>query len=651
MSRWVFDIETDGFLNQCTRMWILAAYNLDTEKMHYWLEGDLGWQEAFKDAKLVIGHHIMGFDVTALKKLFDYEFPETCSFVDTLLLSQILDYRRFGDKGHGLAVWGEHFGYPKKEHDDWTQYSEDMKERCLQDVRLNVKVYVQVIAEYKALKLKSPQIEHYVKAEHSVAKWCSLASLYGWPFDKPAGEELKVKLEAEMLKAEDALQSKLGLKVVPLDKEGGEIVTKKMKYNKDGRYNAVMASFFGVDPIEGLVEDDDKMLSFGGEFCRLKIEPLKLSSPADVKIFLYRNGWVPLEWNYKKDKDGKYIYVKIEGQRKRERIKTTPKITEDSLEILGGDGKLYPEYLTAKSRCSILSTWIEETDANGNLHGDCMTIGTPSMRARHSIIVNVPSADSPWGADMRKLFKTRPGWKLIGCDSEGNQARGLAYYLDNEDFTNTLLNGDIHQFNADRLTEVCHDIRSQNNGLANLIYPDFKVPRPSAKRILYAFLFGAGGPKLWSYIFGMLDETNGSKLKNGFTKAVPGFQVLLDSLGKIYGATSKYDDVDQGFITSLAGNRIYVDSFHKLLVYLLQSCEKITCAAACMLLMRWLEEEKIPYQPCIMMHDELDFLVPEEYAERAKELGQLAFAEGPKLFGIDIMGGSGKVGENWYEVH
>ena len=70
-----------------------------------------------------------------------------------------------------------------------------------------------------------------------------------------------------------------------------------------------------------------------------------------------------------------------------------------------------------------------------------------------------------------------------------------------------------------------------------------------------------------------------------------------------------------------------------------------------MLLMQWLEEEEIPYQPCIMMHDELDFLVPEEHAERACELGKAAFAEGPKLFGVTIMGGSGKIGNTWYDVH
>jgi hypothetical protein len=45
MSRLVFDIESDNLLQDCTKMYILAAYDLDTNKMKYWLEGDLSWKE------------------------------------------------------------------------------------------------------------------------------------------------------------------------------------------------------------------------------------------------------------------------------------------------------------------------------------------------------------------------------------------------------------------------------------------------------------------------------------------------------------------------------------------------------------------------------------------------------------------------------
>ena len=131
MSRLVFDIETDNLLNKCTRMWILAAYNLDTKEMKYWLEGDLSWKEEFDKATLVVGHNILGFDVFVLKKLFDYDFPKDCKMHDTLIMSQVLDYKRFGHDGHSLARWGEFLNFPKGDHNDWSQFTQEMLDYCL----------------------------------------------------------------------------------------------------------------------------------------------------------------------------------------------------------------------------------------------------------------------------------------------------------------------------------------------------------------------------------------------------------------------------------------------------------------------------------------------------------------------------------------
>jgi hypothetical protein len=51
------------------------------------------------------------------------------------------------------------------------------------------------------------------------------------------------------------------------------------------------------------------------------------------------------------------------------------------------------------------------------------------------------------------------------------------------------------------------------------------------------------------------------------------------------------------------------------------------------------------------MHDEEDFMVPAEFAEQAAAIGKQAFVDGPKLFGVEIMDGDSKIGNNWYEIH
>ena len=653
MSKWIYDIESNGLLKDATRIWVIHALNLNTQEELTWLEGDTSWMECFDKATLLVGHNILGYDNYILKKLYGYEVK--CNCHDTLIMSQLLDYRRFFNAGHSLEVWGNFLGEQKidwrgrcielglieeksPKGEEFKQFHPEMVDYCRQDVKVNSKVYEVVLKEFKILAEKKPSIKVYMKAEHYVAKWCSEASLHGWPFDVEAAEILYKQLEEVLQKAINALQSKLGSRCIAKDKVNEKVLVKRPKWTREGLYDAHTARWFGVDPCSGL---DDSGLNgtpghrqILGEFCRVEFRPLSLSSSNDVKLFLFKHGWVPTEFNWKTDPD---------NPRKKKRM--SPKITEDSLELLGGDGKLYTEFLTASSRFSILKTWLKEVDSDGNLHGDCMTIGTPSMRMRHSIIVNVPSGElnkdgsavSPWGPEMRKLFKCRPGWKLIGCDSAGNQARGLAHYLGNEDFTNILLNGDIHQYNADKATAALKEM-----GI------DHVVPRPTAKRILYALLFGGSGGKLWSYIFGNIDVKKGNEFKTIFLKVIPGFKNLLDKLDRIFGSTSKIGD---GYIPGLAGNRVYVDSFHKLLVYLLQACEKSTCSTAVMLTMQQLEKEGIPYVPLIFYHDELDMMVPEEYSVRAAEIGKNSFKEGPKLLGVNIMDGSGKIGDTWFDVH
>lgn len=660
MSRWIYDIETDGLYMQATRMWILAAYNLDTDKMYYFLEGDLGWKDLFKDARLVAGHNIIGFDNLVLKKLFDYEFPETCKIQDTLIMSRVLDYRRFGDDGHSLERWGEYFDYPKGDHSDWSQYSDEMRDYCLQDVRLNVRVHKHLIQEFDVAYETNAYIAPYMRAEHAVAQWCAMAYAHGWPFNLEKAHKLKAVLEVEMLKATDALEERLGYRVKPKDKSKGVIEVKMPKWVKSGFYDKHTSDYFGVDPVSGDISCDRPV---AGPFVRIEVEPLKLSSSNDVKTFLFRHGWEPTEFNTKWDPE------------KGRKIETSPKITDDSLEFLGGDGALYTEYKTAVSRYGVLKGWIENTDEKGLLHGDCITIGTPSMRARHSIIVNVPAGESKYGKEMRELFGTLPGWTLIGCDSASNQARGLAHFLGNDEFTNTLINGDIHTFNAQALDQVLQDMGVDwseyiiENDIAEIEEeawirynskegylrhsPDgpkalAKVKRAAAKRILYAFLFGASGKKLWSYIFGVQNAEKGNKLKNGFMKAVPGFKPLMTKLEGIYGGTKKKGD---GWIPSLAGTAIYVDSFHKLLVYLLQSTEKITCSLALMLAMERLKAANIPYIPVIFMHDEIDFMVPDKYAEQASEIARQCFKDGPALVGVNIMDGGSKIGTDWFTIH
>jgi hypothetical protein len=44
-------------------------------------------------------------------------------------------------KPHSIEAWGERFGIKKPEHEDWSQFSEEMLYRNGEDVRINVKLF------------------------------------------------------------------------------------------------------------------------------------------------------------------------------------------------------------------------------------------------------------------------------------------------------------------------------------------------------------------------------------------------------------------------------------------------------------------------------------------------------------------------------
>ena len=633
MKTLVLDIEADNLLRRATKAWIIGWLHKETGDIKYWLDGDLGWKEELDKADVVVAHNGCGYDLLLLEKLFNYKLPSNVEVHDTMIMSLVLNYNRFPNGGHSLKAWGEYLGDHKGEFDDFSEYSEEMLTYWKQDVKLTNKVHKMLMAEYRAIVNRpvrdgepSNKLRNYLRAENAVSRWFAQCELYGWPFNVEAGTALLVQMEAELQAVRDRLLPKLGSKTVPKDKSLGVVTPKKPKWLKNGAYDSHTCKWFGVDEWSGAC--DDRLVE--GEYSRVEFLPLDVNSITDVKVFLFRHGWKPTEWNYKNVPDPNRVNRTI-------KFKTSPKITEDSLECMEGDGKLYCDFLTTSSRVGILKGWLKNVDENGRLHGTGFTIGTPSMRARHSIIVNVPSADAPWGKQMRSLFSTEPGWVMIGADSSGNQARGLAHYLRSPEYVDLLLNGDIHQYNADKLTEVLKSMGIEH-----------KVPRKDAKRVLYAFLFGANGQKLWSYIFGAMDEDKGKKLKIGFTKAVPGFKILLDKLDSIYAKSKLSGD---GYIPGIAGNKIFCNSFHKLLVYLLQACEKATCSSALMLTVAGLEAEGIPYFPLAFVHDELQFTVPAEYADRAAEISKQSFKKGPLLFGITIMDGESKKGLNWYDTH
>ena len=585
--RLVYDIETDGL--DATKIWVLIAHDLNTGTTYKFSDYDnlhgtiADGVRLLQQAELLIGHNIIGFDSPVVDRLYGTDLLHKHSH-DTLIMSQVLRYKR-GHR-HGLAGWGERLGNHKIDFDDWSQYSKEMLKYCIQDVMVNVDIYNQLLEEYQKVAAYNPKIKEGMQVEHEAGKFNTYVRDKGWYFDMTEAKQLHSTMYNRMVEIENTLEPLMGTRVVLIDK-----TPKTPKYKKNGDYNAntcrILSEYFGHD----VGPTDTHLMSPGTEFQRTCKEQAKLGSQEVVKEWLLSIGWKPDEYNRKKIG---YEWVTM-----------GPKLTTSSLEKLGEPGLLVDEYYTLRHKASLMEGWITKVEGttDGRLHGNMWVIGTPTFRARHETIANLPGRDTPWGKEIRGMLKPDPGNVIVGADSSGNQLRGLCHYVRNDDFTNEVRYGDQHQRNADSLG----------------------CSRNVAKGYLYAYLFGAGDAKLGQVLTGKSNAEVGRKSREDFAKGIKGLDELRTKLQGIWKRTQAGQG--EGWFPALDGRPVFCASAHQTLNYLLQSAEGITCKAALAWAWKKIREEGLRAEPRLFYHDEMAFQSHPDDAERVGEILQESFAK------------------------
>jgi len=610
-KRLLFDIETDGLYEKVATVWCMVTQDVDTNEVLCYSDYDdrlpnldIGLA-ALHAADVLIGHNFINYDISVLGKLRGWSPLPHQRLLDTWIMSMVNRYRR--DHLHGLGGWGQHLESPKGKYDDWTKYTRNMLKYCIQDVALNVKVYHAVAQEANKISRRYPLYAKGLEVEMKFAQIEAEISHTGWRFDMPAAEALMLRLETRMAIIEQTLEPIIGARCIAID---GKSEFKTPIWTKSGNYAINTVKHFGY-PIEAGL--DERPLE--GPYSRVEFVQGKLGTITVVRDYLYSIGWVPDEWNTEKV-GNKWI-------------NTTPKMSDTSLSILGEGGTMVSEYYTIRARKGILEGWIKAASVDGRLHGNMWTVGTPTFRCRHEVVANIPSVDAPYGPEMRSLLIAEEGCSLVGADSSGNQMRGLCHLLNNQGFTNEVINGDVHQRNADVLG----------------------VSRKLAKPFLYAFLFGGGKGKLGQILTGATNPKAGAKALEKFQDSIPGMKELKESLESQFEESSAAFGERNAFIRGLDGRIVFTSSPHMVLNYALQTIEGITCKAAAVYMKEKLVANKIHHQFVLHMHDEFCLVVKDEDAEQVSELAVEAFTEAPKWFGIECMGGSSHIGKSYDKVH
>ena len=177
MNEYVFDIETNGLLEDLDTIHCLVIKDINTKQNYSFKPNQVAeGLDLLKEADTLIGHNILKFDIPAIQKIYP-EFKTKGNYLDTIVLSRLvwpdikdLDFKKLAlDKSfpskmigrHSLESWGYRLNFLKGDYgkqNDWSQWSEDMQIYCERDVDLNAKLYD--IIKNKNFSDKAIKLEH-----------------------------------------------------------------------------------------------------------------------------------------------------------------------------------------------------------------------------------------------------------------------------------------------------------------------------------------------------------------------------------------------------------------------------------------------------------------------------------------------------------
>ncbi len=635
----IFDIETNGFLNELTTVHCVALTTPEGVQSYH---GD-SITEAIKilnDAEVLIGHNIQDFDIPALKKVYP-QFNPKGTVRDTLIMSRLVwpeiteqDYALVRVPNstfpatligkHTLESWGYRLGERKgtfgaKEDEEgetnekvWDTWSQEMEDYCRQDVVVTTKLW-------KLIKGKQYS-EESIQLEHDFRKIISEQEREGFPFNE---EEAK-KFYAELLAKRIELDKQIMPCFPPWETRTvftPKVNNKKLGYVKHVPFTKVKQHTFNPASDKQIIE-------------RLKAQ---------------RN-WEPVDFT----------------------DKGNPKVDGETLRRLG---EQWPECALLADRADLdkvigmlaegKNAWLKlcrtGKDGVSRIHGLVITNGAVTGRCAHykPNLGQIPK-EGEMGARCRSLFITLPGYSLLGWDASGLELRMLASYMGKYDggaYILVLLQGDIH---------------TENQRAAGL------NKRSEAKTFIYAFLYGAGGWKIgiipgvtdedivrfkgmgiWNMAKSTLErrkmstsdynvalEVRGRLLKSQFIKGLPALGMLKEAV--------EYKAKTQKFLKGVDGRLLPCRSPHSSLNTLLQSAGAIVVKKATVIWHRKLQEQGLSQyvRQVVHVHDEVQALVTKGYEEQVGQLARQSIKEAGEYYKLRCpLDGEFKAGNNWQETH
>lgn len=621
-NRYVFDIETNGLVEEATTVHSLVMKNLTTGKVYSYasdkayntIEKGLG-RMLYSD--VLVGFNSIRFDLPVLFKLYP-EFgkamdkrSDPVGHLDLLVCSRLIwtdMYDRDVKHGkvpvllrgrHSLKSWGYRLGMLKgdfaDEHDfgEWTQA---MQTYCERDVEITYKLWELVASKEYSTKAMA--------LEQTFADIINQQEDNGFGFDVEAAGELYGTLVAE----KEGLRKKLADEMPPREKPM-KSVDHWVDQNTGLKYRTIKEA-----KEHGVRRDD---LEEGPR--KIKLTPFNPTSRQQVsELLTKRYGWKPTEYT-------------ADGH---------AKVDEKVLSSLPyPPAKDISKLFLIEKRIGQLAegeqAWLRLVK-EGRIHGGCNTNGAISGRVTHvrPNLATVPRVGNPYGEECRSLFIPRSGTVLCGFDASGLELRCAAHYLaayDQGAYIETVTKGDPH---------------TENQKAAGL------STRNQSKTFIYALIYGAGYQKLGSIALPKGSDKEqireGKRLKRKFFANMPAFEALIEAI------KTKFSTV--GYLKGLDGRELRIRSEHSSVNLLFQSAGAIIMKQTLINFWKSLEDLNFIHQRdywlVVNVHDEFQWECSEDLAPAFGERARMSLKKAGEDLGVRCpLDGEWKSGNNWAETH
>ena len=466
----VFDLEANG-LNP-DKIWCLSMSGFESTDEYDKMK------EQLASCDFLVGHNIVLYDIPVLERLLGIKIK--AKLVDTLALSWYLYPNRIR---HGLEWWGEEFGVPKPEIDNWDELPvEEYMHRCDEDVKINEKLWKkQLLFLTRLYEGDERQVRRLIAYLTFKMQCVRLQEESRWKVNVGKVETLLKTLKKESEEKTEALRLSMPKVAVYTTRN-----PPKKPYKLNGELSASGAKWQALLDEEGLPEGHKEPVKFVSSY----VEP-NPGSHVQVKDWLDSLGWVPETFEYKRDKETgdvrKIPQVSLkDGKGLCRSIKKLFK-KEPALEEMNG-------LSLVNHRISVLEGFL-----NNNVDGWLKArVGglTNTLRFKHRELVNLPGVGRLHGEAIRGVLEAEEGWVLCGSDMASLEDRCKQHYMwphDPEYVKEMMRPGFDPHLDLALLAKAITEAQVEEHKSGAKSYQHIRDP---FKATNYAAVYGSGAPTL-----------------------------------------------------------------------------------------------------------------------------------------------------------